>query len=68
MHPIALSTEQLELITAAAQNIPWSWRSRFLQAIGDELTDCDLVTNTAVVAAIRRVRPRFQSAPPDTAA
>lgn len=66
--PLALSDQQLKLVFEAAQGVPYQWRERFLASVADQLTDHDHVTTVDVGVAIRRVLPRFQSAPPDNAA
>jgi hypothetical protein len=37
MHPLALTTAQLNFVMAAAKAMPVEWRSRYLAAIADEL-------------------------------
>lgn len=55
-HPLALTSEQLALIQAAANALPHAWRERFLFAVQDALTGRDPIINADVVAAVGRLR------------
>jgi hypothetical protein len=58
--PLALSTEQLELITGGARQLPVDLRSKYLSLVADNLlgreVDDDAVAQ-AVVHALERLLP-----------
>jgi hypothetical protein len=52
--PLALSDNQLRIITAAAANMPAERRSAFLEAVAAELRDRPRFTKTDFAAAVRK--------------
>jgi hypothetical protein len=59
-HPIALTDAQLNVLIDYAQQVPPQWRSRYLEAVVDQLLPLQHdVTNDDIQDAIRRTLNRF---------
>jgi hypothetical protein len=58
-HPIALTQAQLEIVIDQAQFLPVLWRSRFLDAVADQLLPLATITDDAVQQACARVLARI---------
>jgi hypothetical protein len=56
---IALTDSQLAIVIDAANALPASWRSRFLEAIADQLLPSEQVTNAELKRAIDTVLRRI---------
>jgi hypothetical protein len=58
---LGLSTAQQNLIVNAADQVPPQWRSRFMEAVADQLMGTSVVTNDNVHDAIIHVRSRMRA-------
>ena len=66
-HLLALTSEQLSLVLAGANQIPQRWRSEFLQGIADELMPLPNIQIDDVARAVRIVVERLHCTPLDAA-
>jgi hypothetical protein len=58
-HPLALSDAQLSIIRDCAQQLPVERRSRYFEAVADQLMGIHSLTNDDVETAARRVLARI---------
>jgi hypothetical protein len=54
-HPLSLDDSQLKVVLDHARQIPTLWRSRWLSLVADQLIAIDVITDGAVLTAIKRV-------------
>jgi len=52
LRPLALSDEQLELVSVGAQCVPLQWRARYLNAVADQFLGSATVTDDEVQRAV----------------
>jgi hypothetical protein len=57
--PLALSSTRLQTVLAHADCVAPEWRSRFIEALADELMPLAMVEDADVQTAIKRVATRM---------
>ena len=60
-HPLSLTDLQINTVMRAATQVPYRWRTRFLESVVDHLWPNDSVSDEAVFEAVRTVARRMHA-------